>query len=300
MIYDRGEIVIPTNQVNLTVAFKDSMGNYVDPDSFPQISIVQPGGSVALAPTSVGVAKIAVGKYSYIMTAPIDGPLGVWNDIWVAYISGFRFENVFSFVINNGQIPENGYNSDGYAALGDEVSFNYSQPAIKNINKLIKALKARLNSSGKSKSKDAYGNVVYVDCDIFSVDMLVTFIGIALWDFNQVPYFTAFSLDDDNFINQFGEILVEGATLYALASIALVERGREFTLSDNGLSFTPPTESELLNTQYSTLLTHYWDKLKYIKNSLRPYSISIGEFNMMSSPYSPLRRMRHLKERRII
>jgi hypothetical protein len=162
MIYDRGEIVIPTNQVNLTVAFKDSTGNYVDPDSFPQISIVQPGGSVALAPTSVGVTKIAIGKYSYIMTAPIDGPLGAWNDIWVAYISGFRFENVFSFIVNNGQIPENGYNSDGYSQLGDDVGFNYSQPAIKNINKLIKLLKSRLNSSGKSKSKDVYGNVVYL------------------------------------------------------------------------------------------------------------------------------------------
>ena len=65
----------------------------------------------------------------------------------------------------------------------------------------------------------------------------------------------------------FAEVLVEGATLYALASQALLERGREFQMSDNGISFDPPNLSELLNTQYSILLVHHWDKLKLIKLS---------------------------------
>lgn len=298
MIRSRGELIDVTDQVNLTVQFKDNLGTPVDTDSFPQISIIQPSGLVALAPTSTGVARVAAGKYSFIYTVPINGPYGVFNDVWIGYVNGFRVETTFSFVVTHTQIPA--INTDGYVHLGDDPGFNYSQAAIKNINKLLKSLKARLNSAGKAKATDVYGNVTYVDCDIFSVDMLVTFLATALWDFNQVPFFTFFQFDEDNFVEQFGEILVEGATLYALASKALIERGREFQITDNGLNFNPPTVSELMNTQYSTLLTHYWEKLKYIKNSLRPSPKGLGVFSMNSAINPAFARLRHLRARRLI
>lgn len=294
----RGETLDVTDQVNLVIQFKDSSGTPLDTDSFPQISIVQPSGLVLLAPTSVGVSKISTGKYSYIFTVPINGPYGVYNDIWTGFITGFRVEQQFSFVVVKTDVPA--INSDGYAHLGDDPGFQYSQQAIKNINKLLKSLKARLSSSGKSKATDAYGNVIYVDCDIFSVDMLTSFLATALWDFNQTPYFTFFTFDDVNFVEQFGEILVEGATLYSLASKALIERGREFSITDNSINFNPPTVSELMQTQYSTLLSHYWEKLKYIKNSLRPNPMGLGVFGMTSALNPAFRRMRHLRSRRII
>lgn len=294
----RGELIDVTDQVNLTVQFKDALGNPIDTDSFPTISIVQPSGLVALSPTSTGVSRISTGKYSFTFTIPINGPYGVFNDIWVGYINGFRVETTFSFVVDHTQIPS--INSDGYVHLGDDPGFNYSQCATININKLIKSLRARLNSAGKAKAADAYGNTIYVDCDIFSVSMLTTFLATALWDFNQVPYFTFFQFDDQDFVDQFGEILVEGATLYALASKALIERGREFQITDNGLSFNPPTVSELMQTQYSTLLSHYWEKLKYIKNSLRPGPRGLGVFSMNSGLNPAFARMRHLRARRII
>lgn len=294
----RGEVIDVTDQVNLTVQFRDTLGNPIDTDSFPTISIVQPSGLLLLSPTSAGVARVDVGKYSFIFTVPINGPYGVFNDVWVGYVNGFRVETTFSFVVMHTQVPA--INIDGYAHLGDDPGFQYSQAAIKNINKLLKSLKARLNSAGKAKATDVYGNIVYVDCDIFSIDMLVTFLATALWDFNQVPFFTFFQFDDDNFVEQFGEILVEGATLYALASKSLIERGREFQITDNGLSFNPPTVSELLNTQYSTLLSHYWEKLKYIKNSLRPSPKGLGVFSMNSAINPAFSRLRHLRQRRLI
>lgn len=298
VIKARGELIDVTDQVNLTVQFKDAMGNPIDTDSFPTISIVQPSGLVALAPTSTGVSRVSTGKYSFIFTIPINGPYGVFNDIWVGFINGFRVETTFSFVVDHTQIPS--INSDGYVHLGDDPGFNYSQCATININKLIKSLRARLNSAGKAKAADAYGNTIYVDCDIFSVSMLTTFLATALWDFNQVPYFTYFQFDDEGFVDQFGEILVEGATLYALASKALIERGREFQITDNGLNFNPPTVSELMQTQYSTLLSHYWEKLKYIKNSLRPGPRGLGVFSMNSGLNPAFARMRHLRARRIV
>jgi len=294
----RGEVIDVTDQVNLTVQFKDNTGMPVDTDSFPQISIVQPSGLVTLAFTSTGVQRLSTGKYSFIYTVPINGPYGVFNDIWVGYVNGFRVEATLEFIVLHTQVPA--INSDGYVHLGDDPGFNYSQAATKNINKLLKSLKARLNSAGKAKATDVYGNVVYVDCDIFSIDMLTTFLATALWDFNQVPFFTFFQFDDDNFVEQFGEILVEGATLYSLASKALIERGREFQITDNGLNFNPPTVSELLNTQYTTLLTHYWEKLKYIKNSLRPAPKGLGVFSMNSAINPAFARLRHLRARRLI
>lgn len=294
----RGELIDVTDQVNLTVQFRDTAGNPIDTDSFPQISIVQPSGLVLLAPTSAGVAQTGVGKYSYIFTVPYNGPYGVFNDIWVGYVNGFRVQVQFEFIVHHTQTP--GINIDGYVHLGDDPGFNYSQAAVKNINKLLKSLRARLNSQGKAKATDGYGNTIYVDCDIFSIDMLVTFLATALWDFNQVPFFTFFQFDDDYFVEQFGEILVEGATLYALASKALIERGREFTLSDNGINFTPPTVSDLMNTQYSTLLSHYWEKLKMIKASLRPAPRGLGVFSMNSAINPAFARLRHLRARRLI
>lgn len=294
----RGELIEPTDQVNLTIQFKDNFGVATDTDTFPQISIVQPAGLVLLAPTSMGVAHVGTGKYSYLYTAPINGPLGIWNDIWVGYINGFRVEATFSFAVLTTQVPS--INSDGYAHLGDDFGFDYSQAAIININKLLKSLRARLNSSGKSKKVDSYGNVIYQTCDIFSVDMLVTFLATSLWDFNQVPHFTSFQFDDSAFVDQFGEILIEGATLYSLSSKALIERGREYNITDNGISFQPPTVSDLMNTQYGTLLTHFWEKLKFIKNSLKPSPKGLGVFGMTSGVNPSVARLRHLRARRII
>src|ERR1700722_17915099 len=185
-IKQRGEIIEPTDQANLTITFKDAGGNPINTDSFPTVSIVQPSGLVMLVPTSVGVSQLGTGMYSYFFTAPINGPLGVWNDVWTGYINGFRVEASFQFIVNMTQIPQ--VASDDQVHLGQDPGYHYSQCAIKNINKLIKSLRARLNSSGKAKSADAFGNVTYVDCDIFSVDTLTAFIATALWDFNQIPY----------------------------------------------------------------------------------------------------------------
>jgi hypothetical protein len=130
--------------------------------------------------------------------------------------------------------------------------------------------------------------------------MLVTFLATALWDFNQVPYFTFFNFDDSAFVEQFGEVLVEHATLQALASQALIERGREYNITDSGVSFQPPTVSELMMTQYSALFTAYNEKLKQIKSSLRPHPLSLGQFNMNSGAINPaIRNLSRLRARRI-
>lgn len=292
----RGEYLTLNDVVNLTIQLHDGYGDPVDADSTPEISLVNPSGRILLAPTSNGVTKIDTGKYQYTFTIPYNGPYGAFMDIWAAYVGGIRVEQTFTFIVAHTQFSA--INIDGYEKLGDDVGFEYSQGAIHNINKLIKGLRARLNSAGKSKVKLPDGNTAYIDCDIFAVDMLVTFLATSLAEFNQIPHFTTFDFDDDAFVAQFYEVLIEGATLYALSSMSLLERGLEFSITDNSLSFQPPTVSELLNSQWSTVLSAHNEKLKFIKNSLKPNPIGLGTFTMTGNGANPaIKRLRHFKSR---
>ena|SRR5574339_491455 len=137
-----------------------------------------------------------------------------------------------------------------------------------NLLKLITMMKARLRSEGKRKAHNRWGladEVTYVDVDIYTTEMLMTFLEMSLCDFNMVPHFTFYTFEDSKIINQFASLIVEGAVVYALGSQALLERGREFATTDNGVTFEPPTVSELLQTQYSQLYATHYEKLKYIK-----------------------------------
>jgi hypothetical protein len=149
---------------------------------------------------------------------------------------------------------------------------NFSSEGQRNSDMLITLLRSRLHDNGKVKSNDAHGNIIYVDCDIYAKDMLESFFDLAVSEFNSVPDFTDFTLENSRFVDCFAEVLVEGATLYALSSKALIERGREFQIGDEGINFQPPAVSEMLNTQFSTLLAHHWDKLKHIKLHIKSFT----------------------------
>ncbi len=294
---NRSETVQHTDIVRLRAQFRGPDGLPVDLDSFPQIAIVQPSGNVAIGPTSAGVARISAGLYEYSYTVGINDSIGVWNDVWSGSLNGFTVQATFSFVVIDTNLPA--VNSDGYVHLGDDPGFNYSQTAIRNINKLIKAIKARLNSSGKARGTDEYGNVVYKDCDIFSVDVLTTFVADVISEFNQIPHFTFYTFDDSDFISMFQAILVQGAVIRAMASKALIERGREYTISDNGINFTPPTVSEMLSTQWSTELTNFTEKLKQIKANMKPSSLGLGTLSITASRHPVMSQLRHRRARQV-
>ena len=294
-IVPRSAIVSPTDTVQLRVQF-ESAGATVDLDAYPTVTLVQPSGTVITGPTSLGVYRLAVGLYGFDFPAPIDASLGVWSDIWTGKLAGVTVRQTLNFVIYTTQMPA--VNTDGYIHLGDDPGFHYSQVATGNINKLVKALKARLNSSGKSRNKDQYGNVIFEDCDIYTVDQLVTFIATSLTAFNQIPHFTFFTFEDTGIIDNFFEVLVQHATIYALASKALIERGREFNISDNGLTFQPPSVSELVNSQWSAELSNWWEKVKLIKGNMKPAAFGLGTLRPMAVSPQFLR-LRHLRARQI-
>lgn len=289
-IRNRGEIAQIGDIIQLRAIFIGPDGYAVDLDAFPQISIQQPSGNVLFPFTSSGVYRVTTGTYGYDFSVTTNMNYGVWTDNWRGTYQSVSMYQTLNFVINFSQLPA--MNSDGYYHLGDIPGFNFSQTAICNINKLIFLLRARLNSAGKHETKDEYGNVILEDCDIYTVSQLTAFLITGLTEFNGIPHFTNFTFEDNYFIDMWGTVLVQRAALDALASKALIERGREFDVSDNGVSFKPPGVSDLLSSQWNTELTNWWDKVKLIKQNLKMPGLGIGSYRTLGvSPQ--VMRMRH-------
>ena len=92
----------------------------------------------------------------------------------------------------------------------------------------------------------------------------------------------------------------DGATIMALSSQALVEKGRDFTISDGGISYQPPQLGDFLSSHYSQWLTAYRERLKFIKNSIRPGPRGFGTYTNVASGAPAFVRLRHLRQRRIV
>jgi hypothetical protein len=299
---NRGEIINPTEGVHLLVQFYDLNGNPTDLTSFPQVSITSPNGNVILGPTSAGVYRQDTGLYGYDYTTALSAPLGVYTDTWRGIIPSSQvITKELQFIVYTTQAPS-AYSTDGYIALGDDPGFHYSQVETRNINKILKAVKARLRSSGYASGVDQFGNQVYNNCDIFSIDTLVTMIAQGLSYFNSVPTFTFFTFCDTQIIDQFFDVFVEIAVSYAMASQALLERGLEWNLTDNGVSFVPPSLSELLNTESNYWGTAIKERVTAIKLSMKPSPLGIGSmWSWSGNSVAPaIKRLRHLRARQIL
>lgn len=293
----RSQIIQPSDTVLLRARFTGPDGLDTDLDVFPSITIIQPSGGVAIGPTSTGVMRIGVGEYQFSYSVGLYPPIGVWRDIWRGTIGGYEVVGEFTFQVNTTQLPA--INTDGMQHLGDDPGFNFSQTAICNINNLLKSLRARLKARGKARRTDEYGNAIYKDCDIFTVDELVSFLCESLQMFNEIPHFTMFTWEDTPIIEQFGDILVQGGLYLALGAQALIERGREFNIQDNGIGFTPPTISELLNTQYQKEMDAWYDKAKLIKVNMRASPLGLGVLSFTSGASPQVKRLRTFRERQI-
>lgn len=295
-IKPRSMIITPGDTVQLRFLFRGADGQPADPDAIPTLSIISPDGTVALATTSTGVYRTDVGLYNFNYKLALYPSMGVWRDVWDGTIDGFTTHGEGTFQVNTTQLPAT--NTDGYIHLGDDVPFNYSQNALCSINKLIKVLRRRLKSSGLRPSCDEFGNIIYDPCEIFSTEELVTFLADSLSMFNEIPTFTFFTFDDTGIIELYLDVIVQGALYQALGAQALIERGREFTVSDSGLGFTPPSVSELLNTQYQKEMDNWYDKIKLIKMNMRPSPLGLGGMGQLHTS-SAFRRLRTLRARQI-
>ena len=295
----RGTLAGTGDQIQLKAEFRDAQGNLADLNEFSRIQIIQPNSAIYMDYTSGGVYRLSEGLYGYTFDVPLNGGLGVWMDNWQGLMGNpaYLIRGSMNFIVTNTNLGAP--NIDGYVHLGDEPVFNLSQQAIININRLMRVLRLRLQSNGRHQTKDGYGNIVYENCDIFSVDEMHAFLCASLTEFNLTPHFTTFVWEQTEVPDMFGEVIVEGAYIMALASKALIEKGREFNITDNGISFQPPQVSDLLNSQMGTLLGPYRERLKHIKYQFKPSPLGLGTLRISAVAPQYLR-LRHRRERQLI
>jgi len=289
--------------VELSIQYYGVDGLPADADSAPQIRITNPDGNVVVAATSSGITRADIGLYVY--TYPIGSSVekGLWTDTWIAQIDGATLSNEFKFLV-----VDEASATAGAIRLGDEVEFDFSEAELVGLNILLKYLKARVRSDGQKPSRDeygafiydGYGEVVMEECNVFSDEILACFLCSALSEFNMVPFFTSYSFADEIIYKTFSHAIVEGATILALSSQALVEKGRDFTISDGGISYQPPALGDFLASTYNNFLTSYRERLKFIKNSIRPGPQSFGTYTNLSSGAPAFTRLRHQRSRKII
>lgn len=289
--------VIRGNQVELVVDIKDARGIQTDPDRAPLVSIINARDEVVVTPTGLGVVRIGIGRFRYYYTPPVTAVTGVWSDAWTASIDGFEATNYFTFIVLSAECAQE-VTTDGYQHIGDDPEICWTEAEVIGINILLYCLKNRLKNNMQVESTDAYGNIEYIDCHVFTNDELIWFLKCSLSEFNQTPHFTDFSFGDPVIYERFGHIIVEGAYILALSAQVLIEAGKEFTLNDSSIGLNPPPLSQTMNTQITNFLSAHRESLKFIKGCIKPRPTGFGSFRSLSQNPNWLR-LRHLRERRI-
>lgn len=302
------EAAVLGQEVLLQIQYFDPNGDEIDADELPEVQIVDSMGDIILPLTSDGVKREDVGLYSLTFRVPSGGEVGAWMDEWSAIIQTAPLDIAFVFTVLD---PDDALDADtgpGRIRLGDDVDFDFTDEELLGINILLKFLKARLRSDGRKPVRDAfgkfvtdaYGQLVTEECNVFDDEILVCFLCQAISEFNGVPFFTAYTFADQIIHSTFSSFIVEGAYIFALASQALVEKGRDFTITDGGMNYQPPQLGDFIQSHYGTWLTSYRERLKFVKNSIRPGPRGFGTHTNFASGAPAFTRLRHLRARRVL
>lgn len=282
--------------VNLDITIANSLGQPTDADALPSVQIVDSASATKRVYSASGVLHMDTGKYRLPYSIPSTGPTGTWADSWRSLVNGTAVTGSFTFSVLNATLS---MTEDPGPEVGDAVVEDWDDAEIDGINILMKMLKARLKNNNQAETKDAFGNITYTDCYVFTDAELEQFIKASLSEFNQTPHRTDFHFSDLMIYDTHAYIIVEGAYILAVASQMLIEAGREFTVTDNGITMQPPPLSSTLNNQLSTFITRHTDMLKYIKTSMKPAPRGIGSYRVLAVAPAYLR-LRHLRERKIV
>lgn len=287
--------VIVGKTIALEIDVRDATGQRADADSLPEVAIIDETDYVRKTMSSSGVMRIDTGRYRYNYAVPAGAGTGIWTDHWRATLNGFMTEARLNFIVLT-QAADIDVAGD---QIGDPPRLTYSEAEIIGINILLAELKARLTNDVKVETTDAYGNIKYVNCSVFTDEELTWFLECSLQEFNEFPHFTDFRFDNELIYRRYSFVIVEGAFLLASAAKMLTEAGREFTISDNGITMNPPPLSATLNNELSQFVGPHRELVKNIKWSIKPHPIGFGSFRVLAVSPNFLR-LRHLRQRRII
>ncbi len=138
-------------------------------------------------------------------------------------------------------------------------------------------------------------NDVDSSCEIFSDSQLLSYCDLALQSVNSHPTWTFYNLDSAprDWIN----VIILGAYVYALNAQGLVERARNFSISDQGVSYQPPDLPGHFQSLAQAMEAKFEAEKERIKANVRPAPVGLGSTRVLS-PNPLMLRMRHLRAHR--
>ncbi len=132
-------------------------------------------------------------------------------------------------------------------------------------------------------------------CEIFEEGQLLSYLDMSLQSVNSHPTWTFYNFD--SLPRDWHNVVILGAYIYALNAQGLTERARNFSISDQGVSYQPPD----LPGHFQSLAQFNADKFEKekerIKANVRPVPVGIGSTRVLT-PNPQLLRMRHLRAHR--
>lgn len=217
----------------------------------------------------------------------IDTPIGVFGGR-----DGYGFDGTSPDLPATGgsRTDRNVIDSDENNGYWDGIS--NKDTCILPLTERGECVKDRAHSTVRAMLKDTVPEVWS-----FTEDEIDAYLETSLLDFNSHPTFTCFHWNDLDI--SFLHVITLGAVVFALFAQGLLEAGREFTINDNGISFTPPQISNRLSTTAQIYLQQYAELKEKIKANIKPNPRGLGMFRVLNIQPA-LQRLRHLRERQLI
>lgn len=134
------------------------------------------------------------------------------------------------------------------------------------IDYYIKLVRARLADDNVVKSKDSSGNDVFFKSEIYTDEQIVSYLEGSLQRLNVLlPKGLSFEATPLE-IFELTDLVVQGAVITALASKALLEKGREFSFLNGGIKYAPPNTSDILMRQWEVEMVDYRSKVEAVRS----------------------------------
>ena len=121
------------------------------------------------------------------------------------------------------------------------------------------------------------GYVIKKDVSIFGDEDINLALKLSLSAFNCVPPFTYFQEDDTENLEQLADPVVTYAVYILLTRQALIEKGREMSIKDNGVEYIPPHLGDFLRDISEELVNRWTDYVKDLKQCGRFYNDFVKE-----------------------
>ena len=137
----------------------------------------------------------------------------------------------------------------------------------KALDTLVDLVNFRIAATGKKPETDKDGNINYVESALFDRKDVERAISLSLAAFNMAVFPTYLKIEDEENMMQLSDLLVTYASYLLLVRQSLLEKGREYTIQDNGVGWTPPLLADFVYNVARELHENWWRAVTELKGS---------------------------------